>query len=324
VKDKDHRVSERDRHPLELYAQLTDDEFLYVQELQRVYDESRCYFVQWILSKETKGLVNSALISVVQQGKRFTWAQTRMEILKSLTDVTFTARFLALSLLKRKSGSMAKVWISQVLTHRALLEDTKLPTPIKLPETLYLELTVGQMSHQETTLFECPCIDDDLNARRRAGNLIWTLERLHAVIDRCSNPPQFRGVKNPVMELLEQKVSKAITKPITNPQYDKDHKQKKQARAREKGDSKTQTKRPSHELPSSFPAGLKHPDLNATVDGKNIASELQRQLYDDIKHGNCVRCHAKDHARAKCKEPAGRWETKFDEHKDKYWLGTLK
>jgi hypothetical protein len=124
VKDENHRVSEHDRHPLELYAQLTDDEFLYVQELQRVYDESRCYFVQWILGKETKELVNSARISAVQQGKRFTWAQTRMEILKSLTDVTLTARFLALSRLKRKSGSTAKVWISQVLTRRALLEDT--------------------------------------------------------------------------------------------------------------------------------------------------------------------------------------------------------
>jgi hypothetical protein len=136
VKDEDHRVTEHDRHPLELYAQLTDDEFLYVQELQRVYDESRCYFVQWILSKETKELVNSARNSAIQQGKKFTWAQTRLEILKSLTDVTLTARFLALARLKRKHGYTAKVWISQVLTHRALLEDTKLPTPIILPETL--------------------------------------------------------------------------------------------------------------------------------------------------------------------------------------------
>jgi hypothetical protein len=96
------------------------------------------------------------------------------------------------------------------------------------------------------------------------------------------------------------------------------------ARATEKADAKIPSKRPSHELPGSFPAGLKRPDLTATVDGKTIASEFQRQLFDDIKHGNCVRCHAKDHARSTCKEPAGRWETKFDENKDKYWLGTLK
>jgi hypothetical protein len=64
--------------------------------------------------------------------------------------------------------------------------------------------------------------------------------------------------------------------------------------------------------------------LAATVEGKLIASEFQCQLFDDIKLGNCVRCHAKDHARATCKEPVGRWEVKFDENKDKYWAGTLK
>jgi hypothetical protein len=116
------KVTEEDnRHPLKLYAQLTNDEFLYVQELHRVYDESRYYFVQWLLSKETKELVNSARISAVRQGKKFTWLHTRLEILKSITDVTIIARFLALSRLKRKSGSTAKVWISQVLTRRAEL-----------------------------------------------------------------------------------------------------------------------------------------------------------------------------------------------------------
>ena len=328
VDDDDHVVTEQDRHPLELYAQLTDDEFLYVQELQRVYDESRCYFAQWILSKETKELVNSARISAIQQGRRFTWSHTRLEILKSLTDVTLTARFLALSRLKRKNGSTAKIWISQVLTRRALLEDSKLPTPVILPETLYLELTVGQMSAQETTLFECPCIGDDLNARDRSGNLRWTLERLRATIDDCSNPPQFRGVKTPITELLEQEVTKALPSKTssTNAQHDKD-KKRLHNRATEKKTTpnpKSASQRPAHELPSSLPAGLKRPDLTATVDGKLIASEFQRQLFDDIKHGNCVRCHAKDHSRSTCKAPVGRWEAKFDEHKDKYWAGALK
>jgi hypothetical protein len=191
IEDEDHPITKQERHPLELYAQLTDDEFLYVQELQRVYDESRCYFVQWLLSKETKELVNGARISAVQRGRKFTWKYTRAEILKSLTDIILTARFPALTCLKRKNRSTAKVWISQVLTRRALLEDPKLPSPILLPESLYLELTVGQMSHQETTLFECSCIGDDLNARDRSGNPRFTLERLRSKIESCSNPPQF-------------------------------------------------------------------------------------------------------------------------------------
>ncbi len=66
------QASEKDRRSLELYCQLTDEEFIYIQELQRVYDEARCYFVQWVLGKETKELVNSARISAAQQGKRFT------------------------------------------------------------------------------------------------------------------------------------------------------------------------------------------------------------------------------------------------------------
>ncbi len=65
VDDDDHPITEQERHSLELYAQLTDDEFLHVQELQRVYDESRCYSVQWLLNKGTKELVNGARISAV-------------------------------------------------------------------------------------------------------------------------------------------------------------------------------------------------------------------------------------------------------------------
>ena len=62
---------------MELYAQLTEDELVYVHELQKCYDEARCYFVQWILSKETKELVNSARISAVQAGLPFAWKHCR-------------------------------------------------------------------------------------------------------------------------------------------------------------------------------------------------------------------------------------------------------
>ena len=321
VEDEDHPVTETDRRPLELYAHLTDDEFIYVQELQRVYDESRCYFAQWILGKEAKELVNSARISALQQGKVFTWAHVRREILKSLTDVTLTARFLALSRLRRQNGSTAKLWISQVIQRRALLEDSKLPTPVYLPETLYLELTIGQMSAQELTLFEFPCIGDDLNLKDHGNRMRFTLERLRAIIDRCSNPPHFRGVKTPITELLEPEPTKTNPRNPRDKKDDKNPKGRLQARA---GEKKADKKRPAHENPSSFPPGLKRPDLKVTFDGKAIASEFQQKLFDDIKHGNCVRCHSKEHLRSACKESAGKWEEKFDKDKDKYWAGTLK
>ena len=181
-------------------------------------------------------MVNGTRISAVQRGKRFTWKHTRAEILKSLTDVTLTARFLALSRLKRKNGATAKVWISQVLTRRALLEDPRLPTPILLPEALYLELTVGQMSNQETTLFECPCIGDDLNAKDRSGNPRFTLERLRTIVEQCSNPPQFRGVKTPITDLLDE--TRTNPKDPRDKKDDKggDNKRKLNARATEKKD----------------------------------------------------------------------------------------
>jgi hypothetical protein len=170
IADPNNPLKEKDRPMMELYAQLTEDELVYVHELQKCYDEARCYFVQWILSKETKELVNSARISAVQAGYPFSWKQCREEILKTLTDVTLTARFLALSRLRRKPGSSAKLWVSQVLMRRALLEDPQLPTPITLPETLYLELTLGQMSPAETTVFNIPAIGDDLSHTNGYGD----------------------------------------------------------------------------------------------------------------------------------------------------------
>ncbi len=104
-----------------------------------------------------------------------------------------------------------------------------------------------------------------------------------------------------------------------------DHKRKLNSRATEqKGSTDAKGKRPPHERPAIFPKGLKRPDLNAMVDGHAIASEFQQKFYEYILNGNCVRCHSKDHSRSACKDAAGKWETKFDQEKEKYWTGTLK
>ncbi len=93
-----------------------------------------------------------------------------------------------------------------------------------------------------------------------------------------------------------------------------------------KGDPKNPhlSRRPEHEQPSKLPAGLKRPDLEAVVDGNKIASESQRQLYDDVKRGNCTRCHKGGHNRTDCKEPKAKWEDKFDKEKTQYWASVLK
>jgi hypothetical protein len=148
--------------------------------------------------------VNSARISATQAGKKFTWVHARAEVLRSLTDITYTVRFLALARLKRQQGTAAKLWISQILTRKALLEDPKLPAPIILPEALDLELLVGQISAQEMTFFDCPSIGDDLSAKDARERFKYTLERIKKSIDDCSNPPHYRGVKTPITDILDQ------------------------------------------------------------------------------------------------------------------------
>jgi hypothetical protein len=118
IDDPQHAADAACRHSLELYAQLSDSEFLYVSDLQATYDKALCFFLQWVLGKEIKELVNSARISAVQAGKKFTWRHARAEVLRNFTDITYTVRFLALARLKRQSGSAAKLWISQVLTRK--------------------------------------------------------------------------------------------------------------------------------------------------------------------------------------------------------------
>jgi hypothetical protein len=70
------------------------------------------------------------------------------------------------------------LWISQIYTRKALLEDPKLGSPIHLPEILYLEILVGKMSAQETTVFDgLPSIGDDLLAKDARGFPRYTLDK---------------------------------------------------------------------------------------------------------------------------------------------------
>ncbi len=288
--DKRHPATDTCRHILELYAQLNDSEFSYVSDLHLVYDEARCFFLQWVLGKEIKELVNSARISAIQAGNKFTRKHAKAEVLRSLTDVTLTARF-----------STAKLWVSQVMTRKALLEDIKLDNPITLPESLYLEILVGQMSAQETTVFEgCPAIGDNLSAVNLRGAKRFTLEKIKQSIDACSNPPYFRVVKTPVTDLLDladPKPAKEKRDQTKNP-TNKESKARSHAKTpanTQQSDKPYLARRPAHEQPAKFPDGLKRPDIEAVVDGNKIASEAQRQLYDDIKRGNCTRCHKGGH-----------------------------
>ena len=77
IAEPDSGVTEQDRKMLLMYISLTSSEFMYVLELQRAYDETRCYYCQWVISKEIKELVNSARLTAMNEDKRFTWTQVK-------------------------------------------------------------------------------------------------------------------------------------------------------------------------------------------------------------------------------------------------------
>ncbi len=130
--------------------------------------------------------------------------------------------------------------------------------------------------------------------------------RLKEAIDACSNPPQFRGVKTPITELLDADDRPKRDAPA-NPKRDgdkRDHGRKEKGAQLQSRQNTARDFRPAHEKPSAFPPGLKRPDPTSTVEGRKIANDAQRQLFDDIKGNRCTRCHKEGHLRSKCTLPA--------------------
>jgi hypothetical protein len=163
------------------------------------------------------------------------------------------------------------------------------------------------------------------------GQTKFTLDKLKRSIDACSNPPYFRGVSTPITDLLdsaEPKVPKQKRDQTKDKEsITKDGKTPPRPTNKDKGGTMPNphlARRPEYEKPANLPDGLKRPDLEAMVDGNKIASEAQRQLYDDIKRGNCTRCHKGGHIRKDCKDPKAKWEDTFDKEKSQYWTSVLK
>jgi hypothetical protein len=182
---------------------------------------------------------------------------------------------------------------------------------------LYLELTLGQMSPAETTVFDIPAIGDDLTEKTHRGALKFTMEKVKNAVDACSNPPQFRGVKTPITGLLDPE--EKGKRDDRGKKESGDRKDKLQSRQNTARDT-----RPAHEKQTAFPPGLKRPDPSATVDGRSISNDAQRQLFDDIKANRCTRCHKEGHHRAQCTLAPIKWEEKFDREKVKYWESVAK
>ena len=244
IKNADDCVEESDKKTLLHYVDLTDSEFLYVQELVRVYDHARCYFVQWVVDSETKAIINGARLAAVHTGKEYTWEHTELDILQPLVDISIVARLMSLLNEKRPHGSLAQLWVAGRIAIRAILEDTKAPERLVLGETIYLTLTVGQMSDNELNLMKIPAIGDELYAKEADNKPTWTLLRIKTQVQGCMKPPKYKGANTPVTKLLE-KQTKLSQSNFKNDRHQTDTQQKE--RKPEKYGKKTQS--PNSNLP---------------------------------------------------------------------------
>jgi hypothetical protein len=187
--DPQHPVTEAARPVLLHYCELNDSEMLYVKELLRVYDAARCYFVQWVINDEFKALVNGARQSALSKSLPFTWVHVEKEILTTLLDLQTMARLLQFANRRRPADTSAKLWASTRIAERAQMEDHLSPTPIELPESLWLTAVVGHMSDLELNTIGLPTIADELNDLDDNDEPKWTLDKLKNAIEACTKPP---------------------------------------------------------------------------------------------------------------------------------------
>ena len=122
---------------------------------------------------------------------------------------------------KRPHGSLAQLWVAGRIAIRAILEDTKAPERLVLGETIYLTLTVGQMSDNELNLMKRPAIGDEVYAKEADSNPTWTLLRIKTQVQGCMKPPKYKGANTPVTKLLENqtKISQSYFKNDRHPSY---------------------------------------------------------------------------------------------------------
>jgi hypothetical protein len=165
------------------------------------------------------------------------------------------------------------------------------------------------MSDAEIREHETPSVGDDFKK--------WTLAKVKEQVDKAPKPIRFQGYKTAITKMIDLHSNSA--EPVK--------KTVKQKRGNEKEKAKTHTSKKPHGVFKSLPDKLKRPNPADECKGKPISNKAQQQLYDDVKNGNCARCHKAGHWRGspKCevKSPHS-WEPKFDEKKMGYWTGLAK
>ncbi len=196
--------ADEDRKILRMYISLTSSEFIYVRELQKAYDETRCYFSQWVISKEIKEMVNSARLTANDERGAEIYLDT-----SEARNLYQSCGCHSHCPPGDPNPNEKRTEFSSIVDFTDYLETSiarrqRFAIPILLPEIIYLELVLGCLSPQECNTFAVPTLGDDLSLKDRRGKLIWTPARLKVKIDACTQPPPYRGHKSPITDLINR------------------------------------------------------------------------------------------------------------------------
>ena len=326
---------------LQGYCELADDEFEYIEELVRVYDVARCYFVREVISPAFVKLVISARLEAKSAGATYQWDEVVATILGQLVNVSTHAKLFNFTHDYRAEGSSARLWIANKIKQQAQLESSG---HVKLSDEIYVGYLVSQISDDEQRAFGTPSYSADLSG--------WNLLKIKDLIDKCKNPPRYVYQDTPLARLVRS--ARPLSKPETGKEKGKKNHDDRKGKAqggtnnldnkreagthqqgdgeREKRNQKKDSKkeetyqkpkhdvRPAWEKPSAFPKDMK-PPTGSTV----------KKLYENILSGACTCCGSQDHYRMQvkkdgtlcrtCPEKQQTWERKLDRlgAKGTYW-----
>ena len=131
---------------LQGYCELADDEFEYIEELVRVYDVARCYFVREVISPAFVKLVISARLEAKSAGATYQWDEVVATILGQLVNVSTHAKLFNFTHDCRAEGSSARLWIANKIKQQAQLKNSG---HVKLSDEIYVGFLVSQISDEE-------------------------------------------------------------------------------------------------------------------------------------------------------------------------------
>jgi len=321
VNDANSSIVEADRAVLKMYGQLTDQEFVIIDEYLRVFDRSLCHFVFDICQPQVRRFLNAARVTSEASANPVTykWEDYRKLLLNRLQDSTRSNDLLKYLLGVRDEALTVSLWCSERRSERALLEKDG----ITLPEETWLEYVLCFIPNEERQILEVPPEKDRKAFNNNAGYKMSDLEAEVAKTDP-SNFKRFR--QQYCTGFLAKKLLRLHRLSMVSSQPPKDDEKKGELSTQKTQRTKTcfsydrmqnaknqpklnPEKTKLLDLPTSLPKKDGSPDESITTKWKE--GSLRSRTWKAVKEVKCIRCNG-DHLRSACTLPPKEWEEDFN------------